>query len=216
MWPKSLGVSTIPRPKWYCQMRLTIDRQVSGLRGVDDPVGQRGRGGRLRPRRRQVEPRREPGDRVDAPGPTSSARRLLTAALEHVDRRGLPSGRGERALRGGTSVAAAKTIPVGRGSAAICDSIEASSASARIQLVPRAPRRPPARAACRCVARFARSPAASAAVCSSARARSSTRRSGWRSATRRRLDRVERRDGVVPARALRRRGSKTCSSPGRR
>ena len=28
MRPKSLGVSTMPRPKWDCQTRLTIDRQV--------------------------------------------------------------------------------------------------------------------------------------------------------------------------------------------
>ncbi len=30
-WPKSLGVATRPLPKWYCQMRLTITRAVSGL-----------------------------------------------------------------------------------------------------------------------------------------------------------------------------------------
>ena len=29
--PKSLGVVTSPRPKWYCQMRLTMERHVSGL-----------------------------------------------------------------------------------------------------------------------------------------------------------------------------------------
>ena len=33
MLPKSLGVSTRPWPKWYCQMRLTITRAVSGLSG---------------------------------------------------------------------------------------------------------------------------------------------------------------------------------------
>ena len=31
--PKSLGVATIPRPKWCCQRRLTITRAVSGLSG---------------------------------------------------------------------------------------------------------------------------------------------------------------------------------------
>ena len=31
--PKSLGVPTRPRPKWYCQTRLTITRVESGLSG---------------------------------------------------------------------------------------------------------------------------------------------------------------------------------------
>ena len=31
--PKSLGVSTMPWPKWWCQRRLTITRAVSGLPG---------------------------------------------------------------------------------------------------------------------------------------------------------------------------------------
>src|SRR4051812_17033970 len=29
--PKSFGVGTSPRPKWCCQMRLTMTRAVSGL-----------------------------------------------------------------------------------------------------------------------------------------------------------------------------------------
>src|SRR5262249_50861893 len=29
--PKLLGVATMPRPKWNCQIRLTIDRAVTGL-----------------------------------------------------------------------------------------------------------------------------------------------------------------------------------------
>ena len=29
--PKSLGVATIPRPKWCCQRRFTITRAVKGL-----------------------------------------------------------------------------------------------------------------------------------------------------------------------------------------
>src|SRR5216117_2095646 len=32
MWPKSFGVSTIPRPKWYCQTRLTMERRASRCR----------------------------------------------------------------------------------------------------------------------------------------------------------------------------------------
>ena len=47
--PKSLAVPTRPRPKWYCQTRLTITRVVSGLSGwvsqlasaVRRPVGWR-------------------------------------------------------------------------------------------------------------------------------------------------------------------------------
>ena len=31
--PKSLEVRTRPKPKWYCQTRLTITRVVSGLFG---------------------------------------------------------------------------------------------------------------------------------------------------------------------------------------
>ena len=31
--PKSFGVTTIPRPKWYCQIRLTMTRDVSGWCG---------------------------------------------------------------------------------------------------------------------------------------------------------------------------------------
>ena len=31
--PKSFAVSTMPRPKWYCQMRFTITRAVSGCSG---------------------------------------------------------------------------------------------------------------------------------------------------------------------------------------
>src|SRR5437773_10868363 len=31
--PKSLGVRTIPRPKWCCQTRFTITRATSGFRG---------------------------------------------------------------------------------------------------------------------------------------------------------------------------------------
>ena len=33
MQPKSFGVATMPWPKWYCQMRLTITRAVSGFSG---------------------------------------------------------------------------------------------------------------------------------------------------------------------------------------
>lgn len=32
--PKSLGVRTMPRPKWCCQIRLTITRAVSGFLGL--------------------------------------------------------------------------------------------------------------------------------------------------------------------------------------
>ena len=32
--PKSLGVATMPRPKWCCQRRFTITRAVSGLSGL--------------------------------------------------------------------------------------------------------------------------------------------------------------------------------------
>ena len=32
--PKFDGVATIPRPKWCCQIRLTMTRAVSGLSAV--------------------------------------------------------------------------------------------------------------------------------------------------------------------------------------
>ena len=64
--PKSLGVSTSPRPKWCCQTRLTIDRQVSGFRGS---VIQRARAARRADSSlagRDGEPRRQSGRRSSA------------------------------------------------------------------------------------------------------------------------------------------------------
>ena len=82
--PKSLGVATIPRPKWCCQSRLTITRAVSGLSGR---VSQRGQGqasagGRRRRRDRLgrkassgCEARTTPGrPRARPSGPGSSGR----------------------------------------------------------------------------------------------------------------------------------------------
>ena len=38
--PKLLGVATKPRPKWCCQIRLTITRAVSGLSALAIALGQ--------------------------------------------------------------------------------------------------------------------------------------------------------------------------------
>ena len=32
--PKSLAVSTMPRPKWNCQIRFTMTRAVNGFSGL--------------------------------------------------------------------------------------------------------------------------------------------------------------------------------------
>ena len=65
--PKSFGVETRPRPKCCCHARLTIDRQVSGLRGS---MIQRAslRGGPIRGALRQVEPRIKPGQTAQRAG----------------------------------------------------------------------------------------------------------------------------------------------------
>ena len=39
--PKLSSVATMPRPKWWCQMRLTITRAVSGFCARAEPLGQR-------------------------------------------------------------------------------------------------------------------------------------------------------------------------------
>ena len=51
--PKSLGVATMPRPKWCCQSRLTITRAVSGWSGrVSHARQRRPAAGRARRRQR--------------------------------------------------------------------------------------------------------------------------------------------------------------------
>ena len=81
--PKSLGVSTMPRPKWYCQTRLTIDRQVSGLRrsAIHPPAR---RGARPRRRRRAVEARRQARHAADRARTDLLPRSFVAAALQHV------------------------------------------------------------------------------------------------------------------------------------
>src|SRR5437588_595444 len=46
MTPKSLGVATSPRPKWYSHTRLTMTRAVSGLSGPAGASSARARGRR--------------------------------------------------------------------------------------------------------------------------------------------------------------------------
>ena len=101
--PKSLGVSTSPRPKWYCQTRLTIDRQVERVVRVGEPLGQGRAAVALGVVRRQVEAAVDAGDGGERAGADFLAGPGHVAARQDVDRPRLAAvwpGADERAAAG--------------------------------------------------------------------------------------------------------------------
>jgi hypothetical protein len=93
MRPKSLGVSTSPRPKCRCHTRFAIERQASAFPRFGHSRRERGaRPVRLpgRPTENRVPPRRKPGHAGRRSGNGGVERTIEFPALEHtLPRRGV-------------------------------------------------------------------------------------------------------------------------------